>query len=100
MEEKSEIVLSDSSLIENLITHCSSSSFKNTIEAFKQDHAYAFARLAEEKTTDGEHPLALTDIFNNYQSIIEDQFRTFAEKKNVSVEHIFEVIFVIFSPLS
>lgn len=92
LEEKREIVVADTSLMENLISFCSSSSFTSTIENFKQDHAYAFVPLAEEKS-DGSHTLELTDIFNQYQSIIENHFQNFAEKEKVSIDRIFEVIF-------
>ena len=71
LEEKREIVVADTSLMENLISYCSSSSFTSAIEDFKRDHAYAFMSLAEEKS-DGCHSLELTSIFDKYQTIIEN----------------------------
>ena len=90
LEEKREIVVVDTSLMENLISYCSSSSFTSAIEDFKRDHAYAFMSLAEEKS-DGCHSLELTSIFNKFQTIIENQFQSFAEKEKVSIDQIFEV---------
>ena len=90
LEEKRELVVADTSLMENLISYCSSSSFTTAIQGFKQDHAHAFLPLVEEKS-DGCHSLEFTDIFNEYQTIIENQFQIFADKENVSIERIFEV---------
>jgi hypothetical protein len=85
MDSKEEIQYS--SILETLIEYCNSKSFCDDVSAFKNSNENLFYRLANHDTD--EHSLIFTDLFNQYQYMLNKHFEIFAEDNGVSLQFIY-----------
>ena len=92
MDEKDEIVISID-LIEEAIAYCDSISFQSRLEDFENKHEHLFEYMHESKRPDDcleDIPIECSQVFSEYQELIEGMFSNFANKHNCSSLDFFE----------
>eukprot|EP01041_Mallomonas_annulata_P008011 gene8011-16404_t len=78
-------------VMEELIIYCESRHFQIALERFKGKHLHHFIEYAECKSPEDQvQKLEFTDIFNEYQELIEDLLESFLTKHKCTVRGLFQ----------
>ena len=68
-------------VMEDLILYCETDEFQTSIKNFKQKYANIFVDIAESKSPEDEvQKIEYTEIFQNYQLLIEELLEHFIKK--------------------
>ena len=72
------------SVLKDAAEYCTSDGFMNEILIFKEIHADIFIESSESKGDD-EHSLIFTDVFNEYQQLIDRKLSAFVEENGITM---------------
>ena len=77
-------------VLEDLIKFCETEKFQSELRKFRQEHLDLFYDYADMKDPDDvTHSLEFTDIFNEYQIVIESLLDKFAQKHHTTTKNIY-----------
>jgi hypothetical protein len=78
------------STLSDCILYCSSPEFEDSIDQFRDKNANVFRRYSESKDPENEEQsLECTEVFQEYQQLVENLLEGFVESRGVTIKQFF-----------